>query len=246
MMRSVSYRFIVPAAAAIACLGLASAAPAFAAQGDSGSGSMSSSAQSGPAHSAQDRVNDSLSLVQQMKRNPALAAVLQQAKGIFIIPHYGKAGFIVGGQGGGGVVLVNHDSEWSSPAFYSLSGGSIGAQAGGEGGAIAMILMTQRAVDRFTNSSSGWSLNGNAGLTVVNWSGKTQANTNRGDVILWSNTSGLYGGLSASLTHISPDTKMDRAYYQRPATSKEILAGNVSNPSADSLRNALTSRVASR
>ena len=244
-MRYTHQRFLVPLSAAVAAFGLATAAPVFAAQSMGGTSSMSGS-QSHAARSAQDRVSDSLNLVQQMKQNPALAAVLERARGIFIIPHYGKGGFIVGGQGGGGVVLAKHLSAWSSPAFYSLSGGSIGAQAGGEGGAVAMILMTQRAVDRFENSSSGWSLNGNAGLTVVNWSGKTQANTSRGDVIVWTNTKGLYGGLTASVTHISPDSKMDRAYYQRQVTSREILAGNVTNPNADTLRNALASRVASR
>lgn len=238
-MRLVNHRFLVPIAAAIAWLGLASAVPAVA-------GPRFSSSQSSTAHTAQDRVNDAVNLVQQMKENPVLGAVLHRAKGIFIIPHYGKAGFIIGGQGGGGVVLIEQNSGWTPPAFYNLSGGSIGAQAGGEGGAIAMILMTQRAVNRFEHSNSGWSLNGNAGLTVVNWSGKTQANTSRGDVILWTNARGLYGGLTASLTHISPDTNMDRAYYQRAVTSSEILAGTIGNPNADALRNALASRVASR
>jgi len=226
-----------------------SAMPAVASQPDSGMNSMSSDSHSDAARSAQDRVSDSVSLVQQMKQDPGLAAVLQQAKGIFIVPHYGKGGLIVGGQGGGGVVLVKHDSSWSSPAFYSIAGGSIGAQAGGEGGAIAMILMSQKAVDRFENSTQGWTLNGSAGLTVVNWSGKTQANTGyngRDDVILWTNTKGLYGGLTVGVKHISPDNGMDRAYYQRPVSSTEILAGNLSSPNADSLRNALASRVASR
>lgn len=248
-MRLATHRFIVSIPAAIAAVGLMSAMPAVAGQPDSGTGSMSSDSHSDSARSAQDRVNDAVSLVQQMKQDPSLAAVLQQAKGIFIVPHYGKGGFIVGGQGGGGVVLVRHDSNWSSPAFYSIAGGSIGAQAGGEGGAIAMILMSQRAVDRFENSTNGWTLSGAAGLTVVNWSGKTQANTEyngRNDVILWTNTAGLYGGLTVGVKHISPDNGMDRAYYQRPVSSAGILAGNVSSPNADTLRDALASRVASR
>lgn len=248
-MRLATHRYIVPIAAAIATVGLMSAVPAVAAQHDGSMSSTSSDSHSGDSQSAQDRVNDAVGLVQQMKQDPALAAVLRQAKGVFIVPHYGKGGLIVGGQGGGGVVLVRHGSDWSSPAFYGVAGGSIGAQAGGEGGALAMILMSQKAVDRFENSTHGWTLNGTAGLTVVNWSGKTQANTEyngRNDVILWTNTSGLYGGLTVGVKHISPDTSMDRAYYQRPVTSTEILAGNVNNPSADTLRNALASRVASR
>lgn len=80
----------------------------------------------------------------------------------------------------------------------------------------------------------------------MNWSGRAQANTSRDDVILWTNTQGLYGGLTASLTHVGPDTKLDDAYYQRPVTSAAILTGSVSNPNADPLREALASRVASR
>jgi lipid-binding SYLF domain-containing protein len=233
-MRSVlHHRFLVPLSAAIAAVALASAAPAYAGHGDS-------------ARSAQDRVSDAASLVRQMKQDPALAALLQQARGVFIIPHYGRGGFIVGGQGGGGVVLVKHSNGWSSPAFYNLSGGSIGAQAGGEGGAVVMILMSQKAEDRFQSSSSGWSFNGNAGLTVASWSGRAEANTTMDDIILWSNTSGLYGGLTASVTHVAPDTQMDRTYYQRPVATSEILAGNVSSPNADPLRDALASRMASR
>jgi lipid-binding SYLF domain-containing protein len=248
-MRFITHRHIASIPAALAAVGLMSAMPAVAAQNDSGMSSMSSHSHSDTARSAQDRVRDAVSLVQQMKQNPALATLLQRAKGVFIVPHYGKGGFIVGGQGGGGVVLVRHESSWSSPAFYSIAGGSIGAQAGGEGGAIAMILMTPKAVDRFENSTHGWTLNGNAGLTVVNWSGKTQASTGyngRSDVVLWTNTSGLYGGLTVGVRHLSPDNGMDRAYYQRQVSSAEILAGNVSSPNADTLRDALASRVASR
>lgn len=65
-------------------------------------------------------------------------------------------------------------------------------------------------------------------------------------MILWTNTQGLYGGLTASLTHIGPEGDLDNTYYQRPVTSAAILAGEVSNASADALRNALASRVASR
>lgn len=237
-MRLVNHRFIASIAAAITSLGLASIVPATAVP-------RFANWQGSAAQAAQGRVNDALNLVQQMKENPVLATVLWRAEGVFIIPHYGKGGFIVGGEGAGGVLLIKRDGGWTSPAFYSLSGGSIGAQAGREGSAIAMILMTQRAVNRFESSAS-WSLSGNAGLTVVNWSAKAQGNTTPSDIILWTNAHGLYGGLTVSFTHISPDTKMDRIYYQRPVTSSEILAGDVSNPNADRLRNALASRVASR
>ena len=160
LMRLVNHRFLAPIAAAVAFLGLASIGPATAAPGFF---DLKSTA----AHVAQDRVNDALTLVQQVKENPVLAAALWRAEGVFIIPQYGKGDFIVGGQGGDGVLLIRRHSRWTSPAFYSLSGGSTGGQAAGEGGAVIMILMTRRAVYRF-ESSIEWSLNGNAGLTMVN------------------------------------------------------------------------------
>ena len=181
-----------------------------------------------------------------MKRDPNMARLLARAEGIFIVPHYGKGAFIVGGQGGGGVLMARHGSEWSDPAFYSIGGGSIGVQAGGEAGAVAMLLMTRKAVDRFENSNNTWSLNANAGLTVVTYSGKAQAQTGKGDVILWSDTDGLFGGLTASVTDITPDVKLDTSYYGRHVDAREILAGSVSNPSADSLRRAAMTRVALR
>ncbi len=201
---------------------------------------------SNQANSAKSRVNAAVQVVDQMRRDPHLAQLLDRAKGIFIIPHYGKGAAIVGGQGGGGVVLERHDSGWSDPAFYSIGGGSIGAQVGGEGGAIAMLLMTDRAVNKFANSNATWSLNANAGLTVVNYSGKAQAETGTGDVILWSDTSGLFGGASVSITDISPDRSLDYAYYQRQESTEEILASSAPTRQAAPLRQALATGAIQR
>jgi len=198
------------------------------------------------ASSAESRVNAAVHVVEQMRRDPHLVRLLDQAKGIFIIPHYGKGAAIVGGQGGGGVVLERHASGWGDPAFYSIGGASIGAQVGGEGGAIAMLLMTDKAVNKFANSNATWSLNANAGLTVVTYSGKAQAETGTGDVVVWSDTSGLFGGASVSITDIAPDRNMDHGYYQNRESSGQILASTTPARRAAPLRRALETRVAAR
>ena len=200
------------------------------------------------ARDAKDCVHDAVQTVDHMKQDPQLAKVLARAKGVFVIPHYGKGALIVGGQGGGGVVLARREGKWTDPAFFSLGGGSVGAQAGGEGGAIVLLLMTDKAVNKFASSNNTWALNANAGLTVVTWSGKGQAETGNGDVIEWTDTNGLYGGLTASVTDITPDTDMDRAYYGTAITSQQLLSGSVSPsaPNAAPLRNALVTRLASK
>jgi lipid-binding SYLF domain-containing protein len=57
---------------------------------------------------------------------------------------------------------------------------------------------------------------------------------------------GLYGGLTAGVTDITPSGKLDHAYYQQPASAHEILGGNVTNPASDPLRDALQTHVASK
>jgi len=198
------------------------------------------------AKSAEGRVNAAVPVVKQMRHDPHLAQLLDRAQGVFIIPHYGKGAAIVGGQGGGGVMLERHASGWSDPAFYSIGGASFGAQIGGEGGSIAMLLMSDKAMRKFANSNSTWSLNANAGLTVVTYSGKAQAQSGEGDVILWSNTNGLFGGASVSVTDISPDQNMDYAYYQRREGTNQILSSTTAAPQAAPLREALQTRLAQR
>jgi SH3 domain-containing YSC84-like protein 1 len=209
---------------------------------------MVSAAYAGDNYRAQDRIDDATGIVNQMKQDPNLTLLLAQARGVFIIPHYGKAGFIVGGQGGGGVVLIRHDGRWSDPAFYSIGGGSIGLQAGASGGSVAMLLMTPRAVRHFERDNSGkWSLSANAGLTLVTYNGGASAATG-GDVIIWSDTRGLYAGLTAGVTDITPDRHMDHEYYQAEVSPHDILTGAVTvhNPAVHDLRDALSKRVASR
>ena len=72
---------------------------------------------------------------------------LSQAKGVVIYPQVLKAGFIFGGSGGTGVLLVNDKGEWGQPAFYNVGSVSFGLQAGGETAEIVMLLWTQKAVD---------------------------------------------------------------------------------------------------
>jgi SH3 domain-containing YSC84-like protein 1 len=198
------------------------------------------------ARDAQDRVNDAVNVIEKMKQDSDLASLLRDARGVFIVPHFGKAGFIVGGQGGTGVVLAHRHDKWSDPAFFDVGGGSIGAQIGGEKGSVVMLLMTDRALDKFESSRSKWRLGAGAGLTVVKYSGNAHLHTARNDVIVWSDARGLYGGLTAGVTDITPSGKLDHAYYQQEASAHEILSGNVSNPAADPLRDALATHVASK
>jgi lipid-binding SYLF domain-containing protein len=178
---------------------------------------------------ARETVNDALEVVQEMQSDPEVAQMLQTAKGVFIVPAFGQAALIAGGSGGEGVVLVRQEgsNEWSPPAFYNMGGISLGAEAGIEGGSIAIMLMSDESVRPFIEDENNFTLDADAGLTVLDWSAKAQGSTLDGDAIVWSDTEGLFGGASIAITGIIQDSEENAAFYGPDATVSQILEGAV-------------------
>src|SRR5438132_742305 len=77
------------------------------------------------------------------------AGLMQDAKGVAIIPHVLKAGLVVGGRFGRGVVLVRQaDGTWSNPVFVILAGGSVGWQVGIQSTDLVLVFKTSHSLDR--------------------------------------------------------------------------------------------------
>jgi lipid-binding SYLF domain-containing protein len=123
---------------------------------------------------ANQHVKQALDVVRKMDSDPHIKTLLKQSLGVFVVPDYGRASFVVGGQGGAGVLLTQRNGRWGGPAFYNLGGVSLGAQAGVSGGHIAMVLMDQKALDSFGQNNK-FSLNADAGLTIIDASARGHA-----------------------------------------------------------------------
>jgi lipid-binding SYLF domain-containing protein len=213
--------------------GFVSVGPALAQTGSNATTTNSSST------SAQQLVNDATQTVQKIEADSRFDGMLKQSKGVFIMPNVVQGAFIVGGKGAQGVLLKhNSDGTWSNPVFLTLGSVSVGVQAGGKAGPAAMILMTDKAANDFTQSNN-FSLNGNAGLTVVNYSAKGQAPVGKGDIVVWSDQSGAFAGVNVSGADINQNSTEDYTYYGKHVDAKQILSGDVSNPHASKLKEAL-------
>jgi lipid-binding SYLF domain-containing protein len=197
------------------------------------------SAAGNEASSAQQLVNDASNTVAKIESDSHFEALLKQSKGVFIMPTLVKGAFIVGAQGAQGVLLKhNSNGTWSDPAFLTIGSISLGAQAGGKAGPAAMILMSDKALNDFTQANN-FSLNGNAGLTVVGYSAQGQAPVGKGDIVVWSDQSGAFAGATVSGADITQNTTQDHQYYGKQVTAEQILNGTASNPAANKLRQAL-------
>lgn len=189
---------------------------------------------------ATEHVNQAVRVVQQMQETPDMRALLQRAKGVFIVPKYGGAALGVGARGGAGVLLVRSGDTWSQPAFYNMGGISAGLQAGVEAGAIAFVLNDQKALNSFMQNNK-FSLGADAGLTLVDWSRRGEGSAGWGNITAWADTKGLFGGVALNISDVDYDEDETAAYYQRQVAARDVLAGNVRNPHADTLRQSLAS-----
>jgi lipid-binding SYLF domain-containing protein len=192
---------------------------------------------------AEKQIDEAVLVVYQMSADPEIAQLLSQARGVFIVPDYVQAGAVVGGEGGEGVALLRSDSqsggEWSPPAFFNIGGVTVGAELGVEAGSIAMLLMSEEAAQVFRSEDSDFSLDASAGLTIVDFSARVQAETTE-DVVVWSDTEGAFAGATIGVRNINRDEEQIAAFYGPAASSQDILSGNRSSNRARRLQDALS------
>jgi len=148
--------------------------------------------------------------------------LLEKAQAVVVFPGALKFGFIVGGQGGSGVVVRRLGSGWSAPAFLNMGGGSIGPQIGGQKTDYVLLIMNDKGLkglleDKFELGGEGSVSAGPVGRTAA-------ASTNvtlDAEILTYSRSRGLFAGLSLKGVVITPDKDMNYGVYQK--TARQIL-----------------------
>ncbi|MCS6897282.1 MAG: lipid-binding SYLF domain-containing protein [Nitrospira sp.] len=174
---------------------------------------------------------------------------VKEAKGIFIVPRMWKGAFFFGGEGGTGVFLAKHEAtgEWSDPAFYTMGTASVGFQFGVQASEIVLFAMTQRGVESMlTNTFKlGADVSVAAGPVGAGVEGATAVLS--ADLVTFSRTKGLFGGLSLEGAVIAVRDESNRRYYGKEVRPTEILImRTVSNPQSAGLRAALARLTGSK
>ncbi|WP_026439002.1 lipid-binding SYLF domain-containing protein [Acidocella facilis] len=167
---------------------------------------------------------------------------LRKAKAVVVCPNVFKAGFFFGGEGGGCVMSARTaDGGWSNPAIYSMGAGSFGLQIGVQNAEVMMIIMTTGGLNALLNSQ--FKIGADAGLSVatlgagVNGAMSTATNA---DIISFSKSQGLYGGVSLSGTVLSNNAGAEQQYYGQQLDARQIVVdGQGNNPGANPLRQTL-------
>jgi lipid-binding SYLF domain-containing protein len=104
-------------------------------------------------------VTEATSRLQQMSiEDPTLGALVKKGYGYAIFPNVGKAGLVVGGAYGRGVVY----EQGRHSGYSDLTQGSVGLQAGGQSFSELLVFENKAALDRFKAGQFGFAADASA------------------------------------------------------------------------------------
>jgi lipid-binding SYLF domain-containing protein len=169
--------------------------------------------------------------------------LIKNSKAVFLIPQLLKGAFMVGASGGNGLLLVRDEKtgNWHGPAFYTVGGASFGLQFGGEASEVANLILTQRGITSFLSHSL--KLGADVGVAVGPIGvGASAATANlSADLISFSRSKGLYGGISLDGAVVAVRDSLNEAYYGKKVNPTDILIKReVKNPQAKGLIETVT------
>jgi lipid-binding SYLF domain-containing protein len=169
--------------------------------------------------------------------------LLDVTQGIIIIPKLINAGLGIGGKRGKGIAVIKRDDgTWSDPAFITLTGGSIGFQAGIQSIDLVLIFKDRGTLEKIGNGS--FTLGGDASVTAGPVGRNSSASTDykmEAEIYSYSRSKGLFAGISLSGSALAVDAKSNAAFYGQETDAKTIFSGtsNQSSASVSSLKTTL-------
>ena len=188
-------------------------------------------------------VDQSVTTLANFMRDPQMKWLQQnigRAKAVLISPEIVKAGFIVGGSGGRGVLVAKEpgSGKWVGPAFYTLATASVGFQAGISSSETVTLVMTDKGMNSLLANSFKMGADASIAVGPLGTGAKSDVTA---DLIAFSRSMGAYGGLNLDGTSVSPNDGWNKAYFGQAVLPPDILVrASVSNKEAAALLSAIT------
>ena len=178
----------------------------------------------------------------------AFRSLLKNAQGVLIAPQVLKGAFIFGASGGSGVLLArDKKGKWGGPCFYTFGEGSFGLQIGAEASEVVLLVMTERGVTTLLSDSVKLGVDIGVAVGPVGMGADASTANLSADILTFSKSKGLYGGISLEGAVLVTRGDWNNAYYGHPAKPTDILVRrSVSSPHAQTLLNTVARAVSKR
>jgi SH3 domain-containing YSC84-like protein 1 len=193
-----------------------------------------SSSQGAERDKVLSRLDDSSKVLNELLATPDKGIpekVFESARCVAVVPSMVRGGFVFGAEHGRGVATCRTAHGWSAPAFFVITGGSWGAQIGGEAVDLVMLIMNDNGMNDLL--SAKFKLGGTGSVAAGPVGRDASANTDwklKSEVLTYSRTRGLFAGLTLNGAMIKQDDDATRAFYSRLVGFRPTLTGEVPAP----------------
>lgn len=195
------------------------------------------------AATADSIISGAVSMIEEMSGASdvsAMADTVKTSHAIAIVPSMVKAGFIIGGEYGEGLILRHENGKWYGPSFYNIGGGSFGLQVGAQSVALLLAVINERGVGAFMGSKT--KLGGDFAIAAGPVGRRAEAATDaqvKASIYSYSLSKGLFAGVSLEGSVISISVKRNNEYWGGKVSAKEALQKPANDKRIAPLVNAL-------
>ncbi len=148
-------------------------------------------------------------------------SLLADAEGVAIVPDVVKISFVAGVRRGRGVLLIKDQTgAWTAPQFVTLTGGSVGWQAGVQATDVILVFKSRRSIQGILSGTL--TLGADAAVAAGPVGRNAAAATDvglRSEIYTYSRSRGLFAGVSLDGSVLEIDRTANAFYYQNTGAS---------------------------
>jgi lipid-binding SYLF domain-containing protein len=175
------------------------------------------------------RIKAATTVLQEIKDAPDGGVpkwVVEKAQGVAVFPGVKKGGLLIGGEWGRGIISAKSmkSGAWSAPAFLTLTGGSIGAQIGGQEVDLLLVVIDQKGLEQL--ASNQFKLGADAGVSAGPVGRNSEASTDvqmRAKILSYSRSRGLFAGVTLNGASLKQDRDANERFYGQAYRTSQII-----------------------
>jgi SH3 domain-containing YSC84-like protein 1 len=154
-------------------------------------------------------------------------SVWTKADCVLVIPSLKKAAFIVGGEGGSGVMSCRHSNgAWGTPVFMQLTKGSVGFQVGASSTELVLFVMNASGAEKLLSNKTTLGVGASIAAGPVGRTATAATDAQMtAEMLSYSHSKGLFAGVNLSGGALTADKDANERAYGSTASAKEIALG---------------------
>jgi SH3 domain-containing YSC84-like protein 1 len=153
-------------------------------------------------------------------------AIWRKAECVVVIPSLKKAGFIVGAEGGEGVLSCRQGAGWGAPVFMELTKGSVGLQAGVQATQLVLVIMNRRGLEKLLSNKVTLGTDASIAAGPVGRTASAATDVQMtAEMLSYSRSMGLFAGIDLSGGSLRPDKDANVRAYGAAMTPRDVALG---------------------